>query len=175
MNTRHPLLNPSLLAGLGGLALLAGIGLFASKPAHSAGGPIAVTVTNAPLAVTNVDSAHEVVGHTITLSSPSAGATLSGGLFIVPAGKRLVIEHLSSSTNVQSDANGYNIEVDTTQGGARVATYFNEVPDAAPYSAASQSVRLYADPGTNVLVAVYPGNKNREDLNISFSGHLENL
>lgn len=39
-------LGPRLLAGLGTLTLLAGIGLLASRPAHTTGGPVPVTVTN---------------------------------------------------------------------------------------------------------------------------------
>lgn len=157
------------------VALAAGLGLASSRPAHTAGGPIAVAVANTPLAVLNRDSdspARSAVGSTITLNNTSVGGTLSGTLYTVPAGKRLVIEHLSSSTNRDADANGYNIEVDTAQNGRRVATYFNEVPDAAPYSAASLSVRLYGDPGTPLLVTVFPSSKNLSDINISFSGYL---
>ena len=47
---------PRLLAGFGTLALVVGIGLAASHPAHTAGGPIAVTIANTPLAVVAVDA-----------------------------------------------------------------------------------------------------------------------
>ena len=40
-------LAPRLLAGIGLLALLAAIGLVTSRPAHSGGGPVPVTVVNA--------------------------------------------------------------------------------------------------------------------------------
>ena len=44
-----------LLAGFGTAALLGAIGLFASRPAHTAGGPIPVSVANTPLATTAAD------------------------------------------------------------------------------------------------------------------------
>ena len=169
---------PRLLAGFGTLTLLAGIGLFASRPAHTAGGPVAVSVANTPLAVLNRDTdnpARHAVGNTLHLVSESLGTILIGSLYTVPANKRLVVEHLSASANTGHDANGYDIEVDTVQNGSQVATYFNEVPDAAPYSAASQSVRLYGDPGTVVSVNVFPSSHSLPDINVSFSGYLVDL
>ena len=50
-------LTPRLLAGFGTAALLGAVGLFASHPAHSVGGPVPVTVTNAPLATRPIDIA----------------------------------------------------------------------------------------------------------------------
>ena len=47
---------PRLFAGFGTLTLLAGIGLLASRPAYTAGGPIAVTVTNPLVGVTDADA-----------------------------------------------------------------------------------------------------------------------
>ena len=119
---------PRLFAGVGTLTLLAGIGLFASRPAHTAGGPVAVSVANTPLAVLNRDTdnpARHAVGDTLNLGSESLGKVLVGSLYTVPANKRLVIEHLSATANQDHDANGYNIEVDTVQNGSQVATYFN--------------------------------------------------
>ena len=171
-------LGSRLLAGVGTLTLLAAVGLFASRPAHTAGGPVPVTVANAPLAVINQDSdnpARHAVGRNITLSARTTVGSLTGTLYTVPTNKRLVLEHLSASTNLGNDANGYNIEVDTVQGGNQVPTFFNEVPDAAPYSSASQSVRLYADPGTQVSVVVYSSSRNPENFVVSFSGYLEDL
>ena len=48
---------PRLLAGFGTLALFGAIGLLASRPAHTAGGPIPVSVANTPLATTVSDLA----------------------------------------------------------------------------------------------------------------------
>ena len=169
---------PRALAGVGLAALLGAVGLASMRPARSVGGPVAVTVTNAPLAVINRDAdnpARLAVGRTITLTSPTAGTILGGVLYTVPANKRLVVEHLSASSSNFNDANGYDIEVDSIQGGSLVRTFFNEVPDAAPFSAASQSVRLYADPGSNFRVAVYPSNKIPPRIIVSFSGYLEDL
>ena len=50
-------LSPRLLAGFGTLVLLASLGLFASRPAHTAGGPIPVSVANPILAVADTESA----------------------------------------------------------------------------------------------------------------------
>ena len=51
-----PSLGSRLLAGTGLLALLGGVSLAASRPARSVGGPVPVSVTNAPLSTTATDN-----------------------------------------------------------------------------------------------------------------------
>jgi len=48
---------PRLLASFGTVALLTGLGLAASRPARSVGGPVAVSVANTPLATAPTDEA----------------------------------------------------------------------------------------------------------------------
>ena len=46
-----------MVSGIALLGLLAGLGIFASRPAHTAGGPVPVSVTNTPQATRPVDIA----------------------------------------------------------------------------------------------------------------------
>lgn len=167
---RAPFTLPTRLVGsLTLLALLGGLGLMASRPAHTAGGPVPVTVTNSPLyAVTQAsdDPARQPVSVTQRLF----GAPII--LYTVPAGKRLVVEYISTTASQSLDANGYNFVVSASQGGQIQDVSFNELPDAAPYSAASQNVRLYADAGTDVNVSVYSSQKNQTDVSFTLIGHL---
>ena len=160
---------PRLFAGIGTLTLLAGIGLFASRPAHTAGGPVPVAVTNTPLyAVTRAsdDPARQPVSITVELDGTPTG------IYQVPAGKRLVVEYIAGTAARSNDANSYNFLVTVEQGGQNQNASFNELPDTAPYSAASQNVRLYADPSTDVFVSVFSNNKNTTDVSFTLVGHL---
>ena len=160
---------PRLLAGFVLLALLASIGLFASRPAHTAGGPVPVTVTNSPLyAVTRAsdDPAQQPVSVSIDLQS------IDVNLYTVPVGKRLVIEYLSATANSFSDRNAYNFLLSVTQGGQSQRANFNMLQDGAPFSATSQNVRLYADAGTVVDIIAYSDGKNDTDVLFTLIGHL---
>jgi len=148
MNTLQKLA-PRLLAGFGTLTLLAGIGLFASHPAHSGGGPVPVTVTNS-LNVQNhdADNAARQPFQTTLFPYSITGYTASDS-FTVPAHKRLVIEFVSSDINVIPSGGGYSF-LETTVGG-----YTNVYDLTSSFdlpSRRTQVVRVYADPGTTVKV-----------------------
>ena len=164
---------PRLFAGIGTLTLLAGLGLLASRPAHTAGGPIAVTVTNPLVGVTDADSARQAVSSQITLSGPVFSAP-SGTLYTVPADKHLVLESMSVAGNL-SDTNKYSIFVTTTQGGVETQTFFDLVPDGSRFPGMIQPMRLYPDPGTKVDIGVQTAGTKTPFVAISFSGHLVNL
>ena len=85
-----------VVSGLALIGLLAGLGLFVSRPAHTAGGPIPVSVANTPLATTATDSpAKQPFQQTLVITS--------NGLYTkfatVPVGKRLVIESMTAFSN----------------------------------------------------------------------------
>ena len=88
----------SLRARLGGsfvmLALVAGVGFAGSRPAHTAGGPIPVSVGNV-VQNSDVDNSDQQPFQ-ITLQPDSGTSRVSDDSYVVPAGKRLVIEYYSA-------------------------------------------------------------------------------
>ena len=92
-------LGSRLLAGVGTLMLLAAVGLFASRPAHTAGGPVPVNVANA---VQDRDSPARQpfqarleirIENGNTRGTHDGDYTLQG--VTVPAGKRLIVQTLT--------------------------------------------------------------------------------
>ena len=169
MNTFNTL-SSRLFAGIGTLTLLGTMGLVASRPAHTAGGPVPVTVANTSLAVTDADAARQAVSGTLILTD----SAYSGTLFTIPSDKRLVMETVSIIGN-RFDANTYTIEVDTTQGGAFRQICLNLLPNGAPFPALTQPLRLYGDPGTQVKVFASSDGREAKYVGVSFFGHLVNL
>ena len=166
-------LGSRLLAGVGTLALLGGIGLMSSRPARTAGGPVPVTVANPSLAVTDADAARQAVTGNLILSGPVFSSP-SGILYTVPASKRLVIETVAAISN-RNDANAYTIEVDTITGGVLEQTFVTLLPNSALYSTLAQPLRLYADPGSTIQVIVQNNGHNAPFTGLSFAGHLVDL
>ena len=168
---REPItLRVRLVSGLTLLGLFAGLGLFASRPAHTVGGPVPVTVANTSLAVTDADAARQAVSGTLILTD----SAYSGTLFTIPSDKRLVMETVSIIGN-RFDANTYTIEMDTTQGGAFRQICLNLLPNGAPSPALIQPLRLYGDPGTQVKVFASSDGREAKYVGVSFFGHLVNL
>jgi hypothetical protein len=75
------------------------------------------------------------------------------GTVDVPAGKRLVIEYVSAYIE---DSVAHSIVVRTTAAGSRVDHYIPLLgpPEGSSISVASQAVRLYANPSTQVEVCL---------------------
>ena len=171
-------LGSRLLAGVGTLTLLAAVGLFASRPAHTAGGPVPVTVANAPLyAVTqnSDDPGRQPVSVTVNLSGVKGTSEISQVIYTVPAGKRLVIDYVSAGSNNSNDANRYSYFVTTIQNGENQYANFNQLPDGAPYSAVTQKIELFGDPGTNIEAYVYPTANSSTNVELTVTGHLVSL
>ncbi len=146
---------PRLLAGFGTLTLLAGIGLFASRPAHTAGGPVPVAITNAPLAVVNspADVAAPTQPFQWTFQPGSDTLVTASESITVPLHKRLVIEYVSASLNQFSPGIGGYVYLDTIAGGNEVSyRVTNEIQD---FNKHNQTLRIYADPGTTVTIGAY--------------------
>lgn len=138
------------------------------RPAPADAGP--------PVLCRDADSpARQPVEATRRLTGPATQFDVQSDLYKVPPGKRLVVEYLSATVHEGSSAAGYNFQVTVTQGGGQHYANFNEVPDAAPYSAVSQPVRLYADAGTTVTVDAYTSGQSATALDFTLSGYLVDM
>ena len=141
---------PRLLAGFGTLTLLAGIGLFASHPAHTAGGPVPVSVANSPLQTNPVDVAAPTQPFQQSFQAVSNTDTSVSQSITVPPHKRLVIEYISASLNQYSPGIGGYVYLQTVAGGRKVTYYLtNGIQDI---NKRNQTLRIYADPGTTVTI-----------------------
>ena len=160
---------PRLLAGFGTAALVAGVGLFASsRPAHTAGGPIPVTVSNAPLGVTSTEG-QPVEVYVDANTSPSS----SNLVYTVPAGKRLVVE--SMSLVVGGGSNVSYAGVITTQDSAGDTLSFASLSTGvvtADVATATQPMHLHVPPGGIVFTTVYARGSSFVSGYISLSGYL---
>ena len=159
-------LAPRLLAGIGLLALLAAIGLVTSRPAHSGGGPVPVTVTNTPLAVSSLDNPDQ---QPVELHPSLSSFGQSSTFYTVPAGKRMVIEYVNVASNTFNDPNRYSFILVHNF----LFTNFSLVPDGSPYVGSSQKVTLYADAGSQVTgFFQYTGSNASPNIYCTISGHL---
>jgi len=163
---------PRLLAGFGTLALLAAVGLFASHPAHSVGGPVPVTVANSPLATADLDNPDQQPFQ-ITLSPYSNVSRSATDTYIVPAGKRMVIDYYSASL-AQFPLGGYaDLSLTTTVHG--ISSFYQPIPPASSTAPFNQMTRIYADPGTAVQAEVTSSSGAHCGGNIILSGHIVNV
>lgn len=106
---------PRLLAGFGTLTLLTSVGLFASRPARTAGGPVPVTVSNTVL---NRDADRSTRQPFQQLTQVVFSSFVGAGQFAqVPAGKRLVIESLSARDDgLISGKNSFDLSLEGQNG-----------------------------------------------------------
>ena len=158
MNTPlRPRLSPRFLAGFGTLAVLGGLGLASSRPAHTAGGPIAVSIANAPLSTTPTDNPNKQGVQFTSLYFIADGAQTAGrlGVYKVPAGKRLVIETVTG-TSLALQSNAYNIYFRTVGGlgSTFVRGAFDLLPNGTVNPSASTHPHQYAEAGTMVEIEI---------------------
>ena len=159
---------PRLLAGFGTAALVAAVGFFASsRPAHTAGGPIPVTVANIVQNrdADNFDKQPFVKQMTLTtLGGDSATAS-----FTVPAGKRLVVETVTAYRSAVAQPNArVQIFLRATVGGA--SGLFALPLLAGDTRVSTEPLRFRADPQTTVLVIASlntPVSSEEDDVTIS--------
>lgn len=144
-------LSSRLVAGFSSLALLAAVGLFASRPAHTAGGPVPVAVTNVPLPTHPTDETAPNQPFQTTLQPFSDNYSSASDSFTVPAHKRLVIEFVSALIT-QSPSGGAYSYLETTAGGTTVG--YDLADSSESPARRTQVVRVYADPGSTVTVGV---------------------
>jgi len=178
MNTPKTL-TPRLFAGLGTLTLLGGIGLAASRPAHTAGGPIAVNVANTPLPTTDTTLAGR------TPFSKRLDLTFvygyTRGTYVVPAGKRLVLTYVSADASVAIGTNVL-LGLSTVNDGAEVEAHLPTTAQGEYLGkdvfATSAPMTVYADPGSTVTFAALQaegGAGETGGLVVSLYGYLENV
>ena len=169
---RKPIaLRVRVVSGLTLLTLLAGIGLFASRPAHTTGGPVPVAVTNT---VQNRDLDNSTRQPFQIESIVSfTGPFMSKHLIQVPAGKRLVIESLTAQYN-DSTVNSYSIFLQGDTGTEIAGLSLTPGTDPSPIK--TQPVRLTAEPGEKVAVYI-DSNDAQDNANVivSASGYYVNV
>ena len=180
-------LAPRLLAGSGTAALVIGVGLFASsRPARTAGGPIPVVISNAPLHVSDAEAARTPFQITLTpavesLSLPHGVLVPIDylGTFRVPDGKRLLLQGLSASFSSFQQTEAPLITLSTVVGGSPGSHFFPDVPqpaDAVNTILPEQALTLYADPSSTVTVRVNNFNTASDirdsGVQVTLSGYL---
>ena len=184
MNTIQTL-TPRFLAGFGTLALLAGVGLFASRPAHTAGGPIPVSVANT---VQNHDADNPALQPftvNISIHIPAGqdqgtdnGSTVGTQAFSIPAGKRLVAQtvsmYRSSSSPVGSTV---QVFVNTNVGSKYSAYSLPAVPlTGAFFPGTTQALTFQADGGSLGVVNGFRNGTAGDDYDtVTVSGYLVNI
>jgi hypothetical protein len=172
MNTLHTYA-PRLLAGFGTAALVIGVGLFASsRPAHTAGGPIPVSIANLPLPTTGPAlQPVDVYIHAYSTTNQSYGNLV----YTVPAGKRLVVE---SMTLIQLSLADNTISY--------TGFVLNEAPNGTVVSVASlsapanigamasvtQPMHFHVGPGGAVEVNVFRPDTGSINVYVSLAGYL---
>ena len=173
MNRLRPFL-PRLLAGVGTLTLLAAIGLFASRPARTAGGPIPVTVANAPLGVTATEG-QPVEGY-VAITDPIHTDSRFNLVYTVPAGKQLIVESMSLFCDRLDNTDSYSglvFNVDSTPIPTLVSyATLSAEPGTSTLTATTQPMRLHVGPGGKVAVSVFKTGTVGINAVVSLSGHL---
>ena len=163
-----------MVSGIALLGLLAGLGIFASRPAHTAGGPVPVSVTNTPLSVADI-SVRQPFQEFDSIRIPDGQTFANGNLIPVPSGKRLVIQMVSVwRSGVLTPGQGIRTFVGCTVNGQINFYPLPFVPtDETTAPGAMQAVTLYADPGTGLEVNVFRSGSSGEERDyVSVSGYL---
>ena len=171
-----------LLAGVGTLTLLATIGLFASRPAHTAGGPVPVTVANAPLAVTAADNpAKQPFQAFVSIGLPKGQTfatgqnTPTGRTIPVPVGKRLVIQMVSVwRSGTLTPGEGVRAYVGCMVNGHEIFYPLPFAPtDGTTVPGTMQAVILYADSGTDLEFNAFRSGASGDETDfVSITGYL---
>ncbi len=161
------------------LLAAAGLAIVALAMSSAGAGPAVAQLVEATLVRAADNPARQ------PFQAQTAGRIFGTGFFSsviagVPAGKRLAIEYVSASM-ADLGFSEFILEVDAVQNGASVR---HLVPIAQQTQAgrlvnhiAGQPVRIYADPGTNVTVAVtrVGFTSAAADVDVAVSGHLVDL
>ncbi len=153
------------------LGLLTGIGLAASRPAHTAGGPVPVVVSNVPLSITTVDSPSR---QPVQIKEVFDTNGTNHVIYTVPAGKRLVIEAINSFSNVFNDTLSHSITLYSGSGGSNFFEY-DLLPTTAPYSAFSQKILIYGEAGENINAFVQTTGNATPAIYVTLTGYLINV
>ena len=143
----------------------------------ASGASVSISNTTAnPVLVRSVDDAVRQIFQKQMQINMAAGEFGKNASFFVPAGKRLVIEHVSAAGFDDGDQH-LQFEVDTNVNG-EFASHFlvTERQGGHPFFRVSQQLRVYADPGTQVQVVVLrPTNTTSAVAAMTISGYYVDL
>lgn len=128
---------------------------------------------NSPLTIRNADNP---AFQPVQFREIQIGGADTTTIFTVPAGKRLVIETVSGNGNIFSGQKFLALSINTTNsvGGSQMPHYFTPVftgtQGSFDFYSFNQSVRIYADPQTNIVLSrnTTSGNVN---IGITVSGY----
>ena len=166
MNTSR-LSTPRLLAGFGTAALIGAVCLVSSRPAHTAGGPIAVSVANTPIATTAADDpAKQPFQKTLEIQANNSFPIVA----TVPAGKRLVIESICAYSVLPNDTSAYTVYVFSTGSNSGFQAV-DLSTSAAPSPAVTQKMLLYIEARAFLQVDVLTSGSTTPDLFVTLTGH----
>ncbi len=164
-------LGPRLLAGFGTLTLLTGIGLLSSRPGHTTGGPVPVTVTNS---IQNRDSsARQPVDTFMTINGSGLGSA-SNLVYKVPAGKQLVVESVTFASELLDDPNTYTCQIINKDSTATLLSLaeLSIGPGTNVIPSVTQPVTLHVRPNGSVLATVYQSGSGSFTVQVSLVGYL---
>ena len=132
---------------------------------------VKVDLGSAPLLVKNISDAADVFQTSVQMTIPDNFCCGPVGEFIVPGGKRLVIEDVSASAHINNEI--ATIQVTTTAAGSTVDhSVLGMQTGANQEAAAGRVTRLYADAGTTVKVSAHRnGLSGPATFTVSLSGY----
>lgn len=175
------------LIGLLGLAaLLMVLSLVATHRAQSAGGAVAVQVTNTtPLSTSDAYAAYAQPFQAniyINIANGASGGGDNGNVspgtqtVSIPAGKRLVVETVSMYRSGAISSQTVQIFINGSVGGNYAAYALPAAPaSTASYSGLVQPIRFSVDGGTQLLANAYRnGTTGAESETVTISGYLVN-
>jgi hypothetical protein len=143
-------------------------------------GTTAVKVNNpatTPVWVQDVNEARQPIQKTILVSMPNGQEFKSKDMYVVPFGKRLVIEYVSGKSNVPDTQGILSVAIYTKVSGGS-SPHFVDLTWQGGYGGRShfttgEMVRLYADAGTTVSTDfMRTGNTDEAIWYVTFSGYL---
>lgn len=144
--------------GLCAIAVIVSVGL--SRPSHSAGGAVAVQVTNSPLPVTDAGSPAQQQYQTSASFTPQKSSEEFLQQITVPAGKRLVIQGVSLTIYNIASTDHPQVAIHTSVGGTQndqivaLPTLLDAANGRADYVLPQQAVTFYADSNSYVTISV---------------------
>ena len=147
------------------------VGITTNQPLPVTGSVAVTTTENDPLLVSDVNNiARQPFQRIMFLpAGPSS--------FVVPAGKRLVIEFASMNTSVDTGCRVIALTIQTTVGGTNAGFSLPPTHAMVPgrsFDTVGQPVSIYADPGTQVSFSTFTQSTGSCNLlgSISISGYL---
>jgi hypothetical protein len=125
------------------------------------------------------NAARQPVQFPLTINGLDGSVNVSGSAYVVPAGKRLVIEQITASVGLPTPQ-WAQCFIFVTSGGNTTRHFLRLDPPIVDagfgYFYTTLSVRLYADPGTNVVLGLARNSSSGAWTGfLTASGYLVNL